>query len=92
MRARRALNTLDTMATYRVLSNNWRMDGSKGLRIGRIVPSRGVDVAAWPVHLALPDSESTLCGHDATELREFKHNPDHVAREDRCEGCYSARG
>lgn len=91
MRARRSLNTLDTMATYRVLSNNWRMDGSKGLRIGRIVPSRGVDVAAWPVHLALPASERTLCGHDATELREFKHNPDHVAGEDRCEGCYRAR-
>ena len=65
------------MATYRVLSNNWRMDGSKGLRIGRIVPSRGVDVAAWPVHLAEPGSVRTLCGQDATELREFKHNPDH---------------
>ena len=80
------------MTTYRVLSNNWRMDGSKGLRIGRIVPSRGVDVAAWPVHLVSPGSKTTLCGQDATELREFKHNPDHVAREDRCDGCYGARG
>ena len=79
------------MTTYRVLSNNWRMDGSKGLRIGRIVPSRGVDVAAWPVHLASPDSERTLCGQDATELREFKHNPDHIAQEDQCEGCFNAR-
>jgi hypothetical protein len=79
------------MPTYRVLSNNWRMDGSKGLRIGRIIPSRGSDVAAWPVHLATPDSEKTLCGQEATGLRAFKHNPDHVAREDRCESCYGAR-
>ena len=79
------------MTTYRVLSNNWRMDGSKGLRIGRIVPKRGVDVAAWPVHLASPGSDKTPCGQDATELREFKHNPDHVAREDRCDACDSAR-
>jgi hypothetical protein len=79
------------MTTYRVLSNNWRMEGSKGLRIGRIFPSRGVDVAAWPVHLATPGSEKALCGHDATELREFKQNPDHIAGEDRCEPCYGAR-
>ena len=78
------------MATYRVLSNNWRMDGSKGLRIGRIIPSRGVDVAAWPVHLAPPGSERTLCGNDATGLREFKQNPEQIAQEDRCEGCYGA--
>ena len=88
---RLVLNTLGTMTTYRVLSSNWRMDGSKGLRIGRIVPSRGVDVAAWPVHLAPSDSERTLCGLDATKLREFKHKPDHVAPEDRCEACYGAR-
>ena len=92
MRTHHVFNTLDTMTTYRVLSNNWRMDGSKGIRIGRIVPSRGVDVAAWPVHLASPGSKTTLCGQDATELREFKHNPDHVAREDRCDGCYGGRG
>jgi hypothetical protein len=67
------------------------MGGSKVLRVGRIVPSRGVDVAAWPVHLASPGSERTLCGQDATDLREFKPNPDNVAREDRCEGCYGAR-
>lgn len=88
---RRSLNTLETMTTYRVLSNNWRTEGSKGLRIGRVVPRRGVDVPAWPVHLAAPQSERTLCGLAATELREFKHNPDHVAGEDRCEGCYDAR-
>jgi hypothetical protein len=79
------------MTTYRVLSNNWRMEGSKGLRIGRVVPSRGVDVAAWPVHLARPDAGKTLCDVDATELREFKQNPDQVASEDRCEACYGAR-
>jgi hypothetical protein len=79
------------MTTYRVLSKNWRMEGSKGLRIGRVFPSRGVDVAAWPVHLAPPGSESTLCGDDASELREFKHKADRVAREDRCAGCYGAR-
>jgi hypothetical protein len=91
VRGRRTLPTLDIMTTYRVLSNNWRLDGSKGLRIGRIIPSRGVDVAAWPVHLAPAGSERTLCGQDATELREFKPKPDRVAREDRCEGCYAAR-
>jgi hypothetical protein len=85
------LNTLEIMATYRVLSNNWRMDGSKGLRIGRIVPSRGRDVPAWPVHLALSGSEVTLCGLGATELREFKQGADGVAGEDRCEQCYGAR-
>ena len=79
------------MATYRVLSNNWRMDGSRGLRIGRIVPSRGVDVPAWPVHLAPSGSDSTLCGLDAKELRRFKQDPDHVSQPDRCEGCYGAR-
>ncbi len=79
------------MTTYRVLSNNWRMEGSKGLRIGRIVPSRGVDVAAWPVHLAPRESESTLCGLAVTELREFKQNADDVAQHDRCEPCYGAR-
>lgn len=79
------------MTTYRVLSSNWRMEGSKGLRIGRVVPKRGVDVPAWPVHLAPPDSDRTLCGLDVTELREFKHNPDRVAQEDRCEPCFGAR-
>jgi len=79
------------MTTYRVLSNNWRMEGSKGLRIGRVIPSRGVDVPAWPVHLAAPDSGKTLCELDATELREFKDNPDHVTPEDRCVACYDAR-
>ena len=79
------------MTTYRVLSSNWRMEGSKGLRIGRVVPSHGVDVAAWPVHLAPPGSDKTLCGLDTTELREFKHDPDDVAREDRCEPCFGAR-
>jgi hypothetical protein len=79
------------MATYRVLSNNWRMDGSKGLRIGRIIPSRGVDVAAWPVHLAPPGSGRTLCGLDASELREFKQDFGRVAAEDRCEQCYGAQ-
>ena len=80
------------MATYRVLSSNWRMDGNRGLRIGRIIPKRGVDIAAWPAHLAAAGSERTLCDQDATVLREFKQNPDHVAREDRCEECYGARG
>ena len=80
------------MAKYRVLSSNWRMDGSRGLRIGRIVPRRGLDVASWPVHLALPASDITLCGLDATELREFKQKPERVAGEDRCEQCYGARG
>ena len=79
------------MTTYRVLSNNWRMDGSKGLRIGRIIPSRGVDVAAWPVHLAMPGSDSTLCGQEASGLREFKQDPDRVLGEDRCDGCYTSR-
>ena len=79
------------MTSYRVLSSNWRMDGSKGLRIGRIFPSRGVDVAAWPVHLASPGSERTLCGQDASELRAFKHSPDQIAQEDRCDDCYGAR-
>ncbi len=85
------LNTLESMASYRVLSNNWRLEGSKGNRIGRVIPSRGVDVAAWPVHLALPGSERTVCGVDATTLREFKEKPDRVAQHDRCESCYSAR-
>jgi hypothetical protein len=80
------------MTTYRVLSSNWRMDGSKGLRIGRIVPSRGVEVASWPVHLAPRDSDRTLCGLDVTELRQFKQSPDDVASHDRCQGCYGARG
>ena len=79
------------MTTYRVLSNNWRMDGSRGLRIGRIIPSRGRDVAAWPVHLATPASDLTLCGLDATELRSFKQNPEQVFEEDRCEQCYGSR-
>ncbi len=79
------------MAKYRVLSSNWRMDGSRGLRIGRIIPSRGVDVAAWPVHLAAPDSGLTLCGIDATALREFKQDLSRVAEHDRCEQCYAAR-
>ncbi len=56
------------------------MDGSRGLRIGRIVPSRGVDVPAWPVHLAPSGSDSTLCGLDAKELRRFKQDPDHVSQ------------
>jgi hypothetical protein len=79
------------MTSYRVLSTNWRMDGSRGLRIGRIIPSRGVDVPAWPVHLAPPGSEQTLCGLDPSGLREFKDDPDRVPQEDRCDGCYGAR-
>jgi len=75
------------MSRYRVLSNNWRTDGNRGIR--RVVPRPGVDVPAFPVHLAPPGSEQTICGLDATELREFKHKPDHVARVDRCERCYA---
>ena len=86
-----ALHILETMAKYRVLSSNWRMDGSRGLRIGRIVPSRGVDVAAWPVHLATPDADRTLCGLDAKGLREFKQDARRVAQHDRCEQCFDAR-
>jgi hypothetical protein len=67
------------------------MEGSRGLRIGRVIPSRGVDVAAWPVHLAPAGSEMTLCGLEATKLRAFKQKPDRIAQHDRCESCYSAR-
>jgi hypothetical protein len=91
MLPRAGLHTLDTMTTYRVLSDNWRMDGSRGLRIGRIVPSRGVDVAAWPVHLAPGEADRTLCGLDVTPLRAFKQKPQDVAPEDRCEPCFAAR-
>ena len=85
------LHILDTMAKYRVLSSNWRMEGSRGLRIGRILPSRGVDVAAWPVHLATSDSHTTLCGVDVKGLREFKQDARRVAQHDRCEPCFDAR-
>ena len=77
------------MARYRVLSNNWRVDGNRGLR--RIVPRRGFDVPAFPVHLAPSDVERTVCGLDTSDLREFKHSPEQIFREDRCERCYSER-
>jgi len=79
------------MTAYRVLSDQWRAEGSTGNRIGRIIPSRGVDVASWPVHLAPRGSETTLCGVGTSDLREFKQKPDRVAQQDRCGPCYSAR-
>jgi len=80
------------MSTYRVLSSNSRIVGGDGLGAGQKFKRLGSTIAAWPVHLAAPGADVTLCDLDATELGEFDHNPDRVARRDRCGACYGARG
>lgn len=80
-----------TTYEYRVLSNNSRILGGNGIAAGRRFKSRYTAIAAWPAHLASPESDATLCGLDATEFGEFDDSPDRVARRDRCERCYGSR-
>jgi hypothetical protein len=76
-----------------VLSAHHRTIESRGIRAGRVVRPRGVYLAAYPVHLAEVGASETLCGIDAEELPSFPGTvPDSVAREDRCQECFSLLG